>query len=300
MIALSLLALAVVMPAQIEVDEGAVTAADLIGEAAVSVGDVHRMSQVGLGRAPVAGQSRRIAGPYLRRLLRAAGVKRVRVPAQILLIGRAEVISAKAQISAIRRFLVKRLGKAGTIESIRAHQNVEAVKVPPGSRIARVRPVGHNPFAERVTFRLEIERRGQIVSRRYPQVLIEGSAPVMVARRSLPARRVIEAGSIQREVRNLARVKPGSLGYFNVSGMLAARRIPAGSVITRSDLKAPAVVHRGQRIRIELRASSVSVSTAGEALGDAAVGQMVTVRNLRSGRRLQGRVRAPGLVEVNP
>ena len=300
MIALNLFAALVILPTQLEVDEGAITAADLIGDSAVSVGDVNRMRQVGLGRAPAAGQMRRISGPYLRRLLRAGGVLQVRVPAQIILVGRAQEITAKAQIESIRRYLIKRLGKAGTIDSVRAHQNVKSVKVPPGSRIARVRPIGNNPFGARVTFKLEIERRGQVVSRRYPQVLIEGKAPVLVAARNLPARRPIEASSLLRETHKLARVKPGSLGSFTVSGMLASRRIAAGSVIARSDLKAPPVVHRGQRVRIELHASSVSVSTAGEALADGAVGQMVAVRNLSTGRRLQGRVRAPGLVEVNP
>ena len=300
MIIASLLAALVILPAQIEVDEGPVTAADLIGESAVTLGDVNRMRPIGLGRAPAAGQTRRIGGKYLRRLLRAAGVFNVRVPAQIDLVGRADMVSAKAQLKAIRSYLVKRLGKAGTIKAVRAHQNVEAVKVPPGSRIARVRPIGTNPFAARVTFKLEIERRGRIVSRRYPQVFVEGTAPVFIAAQTLSARRVINASGVRRETVNLARVNPRNIGIFPIVGMLASRRLTAGSVLSRKDVTAPPVVRRGQRIRIELRASSVSVSTAGEALADGAVGQMVAVRNLSSGRRLQGRVRAPGLVEVNP
>ncbi len=300
MIGVSLLAALVILPTQIEVDEGPVTAADLIGESAVTIGDVDRMRHIGLGRAPAAGQTRRIAGNYLRRLLRAAGVLNVRVPAQINLLGRAEIVSDKAQLAAIRSYLIKRLGQAGKITSVRAHQNVGSVKVPPGSRIARVRPIGTNPFAARVTFKLEIERRGQVVSRRYPQVLVEGSAPVFVAVQNLPARRLIRADHVRRETLQLARINPQNIGRFPVVGMLASRRLTVGSVVARKDVTAPPVVRRGQRIRIELRASSVSVSTAGEALADGAVGQMVAVRNLSSGRRLQGRVRAPGLVEVNP
>ena len=67
-----LLAALVILPTRIEVAEGKVTAADLIGESAVTLGDVQRMREVGLGQAPAAGQMRRIGGPYLRRLLRAA------------------------------------------------------------------------------------------------------------------------------------------------------------------------------------------------------------------------------------
>lgn len=295
-----LLAALVILPTRIEVAEGKVTAADLIGESAVTLGDVQRMREVGLGQAPAAGQMRRIGGPYLRRLLRAAKVQGVRVPAQIELVGRADVVTAEQQLQAVTRYLKKRLGNNGQINTVRAFQNVTEFKVPPGSRITSVLPVSQNPFTARSTFKLEIRRRGQLVMRRYPQVTIQGKAQVRVARQTISARREITASDFTLETMELSRVPARALGRFQISGMLASRRIATGRVVTRNDVKAPPVVHRGQRVRIELRQDSVSVSTAGEALADAAVGQRVSVRNLSSGRRLQGWVRGPGLVEVTP
>jgi flagella basal body P-ring formation protein FlgA len=294
------LAALVILPTRIEVAEGKITAADLIGESAVTLGDVQRMREVGLGQAPAAGQMRRIGGPYLRRLLRAAKVQGVRVPAQIELVGRADVVTAEQQLQAVTRYLKKRLGNNGQINSVRAFQNVTEFKVPPGSRITSVLPVSQNPFTARSAFKLEIRRRGQLVMRRYPQVTIQGKAQVRVARQTISARREIKASDFTLETMELSRVPARALGRFQISGMLASRRIATGRVVTRNDVKAPPVVHRGQRVRIELRQDSVSVSTAGEALADAAVGQRVSVRNLSSGRRLQGWVRGPGLVEVTP
>jgi flagella basal body P-ring formation protein FlgA len=296
----SLLAALVILPTQLVVDEGQLSAADLVGEAAVSVGDVARMRGVGLGKAPDAGQTRRIGGPYLRRLLRAAGVTRVRVPAQIELVGRAETLSAEAQLSYIEGYLRRRLGRAGTLTAVRPHQNVTSFQVPPGARMARLKPVGSNPFARRVTFRLEIERRGRLVATRYPQVAIEGKASVLVAARPLTRGALLTEADVLLEQRHLDRVPPVALGGIKARGMLMARRVSAGHIFAPRDLKPPAVVRRGQRIRIELRADALSVSTAGEALGDGAVGQHVAVRNLSSGRRLRGIVKAPGLVEVSP
>ena len=162
----------VILPTQIVVGEGKVTAADLVGESAVALGDVRRMREIGLGAAPAAGQIRRINGAYLRRLLRAAKVTDVRVPAQLELVGKSEVISAADQIQAITTYLKKRLGTDGQIKSVRAFQNVTDFKVPPGARIALITPVGQNPFRARSSFKLEVRRRGQLVLRRYPQVLI--------------------------------------------------------------------------------------------------------------------------------
>ena len=290
----------VILPTRIEVAEGKITAADLVGESAVTLGDVERMREVGLGQAPAAGQMRRIGGPYLRRLLRAASVSGVRVPAQIELIGRADIITAEQQLKAIRAYLKKRLGAKGQIEQVQAFQNVTEFKVPPGSKIASVLPVSANPFTARSSFKMEIRRRGQLVMRRYPQVTIQGKAQVRVARQTISARRPITEADFTVETLELSRIPARSLGRFQVAGMLAGRRIAVGRVVSRNDLKSPPVVHRGQRVRIELRQASVSVSTTGEALADAAIGQRVSVRNLASGRRLQAWVRGPGLVEVTP
>ena len=290
----------VALPARVEVSEGTLTAADLVGGAAVTVGDAQRMRTIGLGRAPAAGQVRRISGPYLRRLLRAAKVRGVRVPGQIELVGRAEVITAKDQLEAVTAYLKKRLGRDGQITSVQPFQNVTDVKVPPGARISSVAPVGEDPFRARSTFKLVIRRRGQVVARRYPQVTIEGQASVRVARAVIPARKAIGRGDVRAATLPLSQVPTQALGAFRLAGMLASRRLAVGRVISRRDLKAPPVVLRGQRVRIELKAAAVSVSTAGEALADAAVGQRVSVRNLSSGRRLQAWVRGPGVVEVTP
>ena len=298
-IALVLSAL-VILPTQIEVAEGKVTAADLVGESAVTLGDVRRMRAIGLGAAPAAGQVRRINGAYLRRLLRAAKVTDVRVPAQLELIGQSETISAADQIGAITAYLTERLGKDGQIKAVTPFQNVTDFKVPPGARIASVAPVGQNPFRARSSFKLEVRRRGQLVARRYPQVLIEGQAKAYVVRQTISARQEIKADDFSIETLPLSRVTHQALGRFRLAGMLASRRLSVGRVLSRGDLKSPPVVHRGQRVRMELRHDGVSVTTAGEALADAAVGQQVTVRNLSSGRRLQAWVRGPGLVEVTP
>lgn len=300
MISALVLSTLVILPTQIVVGEGKVTAADLVGESAVTLGDARRMREIDLGAAPAAGQIRRINGPYLRRLLRAAKVSDVRVPAQLELIGKSELISAADQLQAITAYLKKRLGTDGQIKSVSAFQNVTDFKVPPGAKIALVAPVGQNPFRARSSFKLEVRRRGQLVLRRYPQVHVEGQAKVHVVRRNISARQEINADDLGTETVPLSRVPAKALGRFRLVGMLASRRLSVGRIVSRTDLKSPPVVHRGQRVRIELRQASVSVTTAGEALADAAVGQQVTVRNLASGRRLQAWVRGPGLVEVTP
>jgi flagella basal body P-ring formation protein FlgA len=295
-----MLAAVVILPSRLEVGEGRLNAADLIGDADIGLGDLERMKGVDLGRAPKAGKTRRIAGRYLRRLLGAAGVVEVRVPTAVVVTGRADTISAEAQLAAIRATLERRLGKVGSITSVRPFQNLDAFAVPPGSVIGRAVPVGAYPFQRRVSFRLEIRRRGQQITVRYPQVLVEGHARVLVMARSVRRGARLGAGDLRYEERPLDELRPAALHRLVGEGKIARRGLRAGTVLQPSDLKAAPVVLRGQQVRIMVRDAVVSISTRGEALGSGAVGEFVAVRNLASGRRLRGRVVAPGQVEIAP
>ena len=295
-----MIAAVAILPSRVEVGEGRLTAADLTGETDIRLGDLERMKGIGLGRAPKPGKTRRIAGPYLRRLLRASGVREVRVPTAVVLVGRADTISAAAQLAAIRTVLQRRLGKAGTITSLRPFQNLEAFAVPPGAVIGRVVPVDTYPFRRRVSFRLEVRRRGQQIAVRYPQVLVEGNALVLVTARSVTRGARLRSADLRFEKRPLDELSLEALRGLVANDKLARRRLRAGTVLKPSDLKAAPVVLRGQRVRLSVRDAVLSVSTRGEALGSGAIGDVVAVRNLASGRRLSGRVVSAGSVEIAP
>ena len=61
----------------------------------------------------------------------------------------------------------------------------------------------------------------------------------------------------------------------------------------------PPAVSPGQRIRLRVRVGAVTASTPGVARQAGLVGDVVAVHNPASGKRLRGRVVAPGVVEVS-
>jgi flagella basal body P-ring formation protein FlgA len=89
-------------------------------------------------------------------------------------------------------------------------------------------------------------------------------------------------------------------GYFNrleeVQGMAAKRRIRAGQTLTPSLLAQPLAVKRGQPVRIVASHDGIEASTNGEALGDGQMGEVIRVRNVRSGKVIDAKVVEEGVV----
>jgi flagellar basal body P-ring formation protein FlgA len=96
----------------------------------------------------------------------------------------------------------------------------------------------------------------------------------------------------------------GSLGggYFfdeqQVVGKLAKRSLNAGMVISPNQLTAPRWVARGQVVTLFVDSGGLQVRAQGEAMADAAENDLVKVRNVLSGKIVDGFVTAPGTVRV--
>ncbi|HLF97956.1 MAG TPA: flagellar basal body P-ring formation chaperone FlgA [Methylococcaceae bacterium] len=91
-------------------------------------------------------------------------------------------------------------------------------------------------------------------------------------------------------------------GYLSdpaqIMGRQLKRALPAGTVLTPDVLTAPRIVRRGQQVVIRSSGAALSVQMSGEALEDGEDGQRIHVRNSQSRRIVEGRVVAPGVVEI--
>ena len=80
--------------------------------------------------------------------------------------------------------------------------------------------------------------------------------------------------------------------------MASRRSIPAGRTLRTDWFEAPAVIGRGDRVRLVLHAGGMRIEGIGQALSDGAVGEVVRVRNADSRREVHGRVAPDGAVHV--
>jgi flagella basal body P-ring formation protein FlgA len=130
-------------------------------------------------------------------------------------------------------------------------------------------------------------------------VALSANRPVVVAAGPLAVNRTLAAGDLVLAERDVHRL-PG--GYFTrpeeAYGMTLTRALGAGEALGPRVVRAGSLVRRGQEVILLAQAAGVAVRMKGEALASGGLNQRIRVRNLSSGREVEGVVRSPDLVEV--
>jgi flagellar basal body P-ring formation protein FlgA len=83
-----------------------------------------------------------------------------------------------------------------------------------------------------------------------------------------------------------------------VTGMVSKRTLLPGRTITLAALREPYAVTRGTPIRLTFTMGTMTISAGGTPLADAAVGDVIRVRNTDSGMIVNGTVMADGTIQV--
>ena len=83
-----------------------------------------------------------------------------------------------------------------------------------------------------------------------------------------------------------------------VVGKIASRTLLAGRVIYVSSLREPYAVERGKAVRIVFTNGPLTITAGGAPLQNAAVGDLIRVRNTDSGIIVSGTVMADGTIHV--
>lgn len=130
-------------------------------------------------------------------------------------------------------------------------------------------------------------------------VQISAYDQVLVSRHALARGSVLSTAVLQVERRDVARLVQGYLPALPAETPLRLRHAVAmGAVISPRMVEAAAAVQRGQQVRLVSEAAGMQVSMGGVALAEAARGARVQVRNLSSGRVVEGIVETDNQVRI--
>ena len=140
---------------------------------------------------------------------------------------------------------------------------------------------------------------GHVLKRGVVTVRVRAERPVVVATRHIRRGEPIGPGDVRverREARGLPAAHTSDPG--DVIGMAAASSISLGQPVRTDRIERPAVVERGQRVRLRLESAQLRIEATGIALSKGAVGDTIRVRNADSRREVTGRIGADGAVHV--
>jgi flagellar basal body P-ring formation protein FlgA len=136
--------------------------------------------------------------------------------------------------------------------------------------------------------------------RLYVPVKVETLRTVLALRSPLRRGTLIAAEALDRVRVDTARL---TRGFYTdpaaVVGHRLRRSAAAGTVLTPALVEEPPVIRRGQRVSLLSSGTGIAVRAPGEALADARIGQRVRVKNLSSGKVVEGVARDAGAVEVD-
>lgn len=109
----------------------------------------------------------------------------------------------------------------------------------------------------------------------------------------------IDAAQLQEvEVTNPNLAGGYASGVDQVAGKVSSRTLLPGRTIQISALREPYAVKRGAPVRLTFSIGNMLISASGTPLDNAAVGEVIKVRNLDSGVTVSGTVMADGTVQV--
>ncbi|TCO76625.1 flagella basal body P-ring formation protein FlgA [Chromatocurvus halotolerans] len=135
--------------------------------------------------------------------------------------------------------------------------------------------------------------------RLYVPVKVETLRPVLALRHSLDRGKILGPDDLEFVTVDTDRLVRGYYADMaSVTGHTLKRSAAGGTILTHTLVQEPPVIQRGQRVSLVSSGSGIAVQAPGEALADARIGDRLHVRNLSSGKTVQGIARSSGTVEV--
>lgn len=278
--------------AVVEVDTGVVRLGDL-GQ--VEGGAASDLSEMELGVAPQPGLARQFRAAQLARTLNGRLGRPVSWSgAEVVTVRRrAHPLDRERLETAVRSWLAAYWQVASEAVEVRSLQWPANLALPPGEQHVRF-------TGQWADGGVECEIRAGDVTRRV-RLLVEAAvtAEVAVACRAVPFGQVVTEADVRFEPRRLSSCpwkyvrRPEQLLHAKLRRPLAE-----GQPLELAALRAERVVKRGSPVTITYRRNGVSLAAPGRALGSAHLGEVVEVRNDRSGQVVRGRVLGPDTVLV--
>lgn len=125
--------------------------------------------------------------------------------------------------------------------------------------------------------------------------------PVLVAKHALVRGDVVDSDTAGLAERDVLQLGYGHLDDpARYAGSRVLRPVAEGAAIAPTAIAAPLLVERGATVTLLARGNAIDVRAAGVAVEDGSAGMRVRVRNVSSGRTVDGIVDGPGVVVIRP
>ena len=133
----------------------------------------------------------------------------------------------------------------------------------------------------------------------YISIQVKAIQPVLVTRQAIPKGSLISEQDVSFREVDIGRFRSGVFtSPDDIIGMVTKRSIAQDTVLTPKLVRPKRLISRGEPIIIHAKVGNLWIRTEGKALMDGHKGQLIEVKNSRSGKKLMAEVIAPSAVKV--
>jgi flagella basal body P-ring formation protein FlgA len=261
------------------------------------------LADIYITRAPAPGRSTSIRDTYLDHRLRTSGLPmdqfEVKMPDKVVVARIFQTLDEMWVRDVFEEYLASIQPYKSTSWELISLSHSPLPKLPQGDVQYRISPFSSSN-SSRMVVNIYLSVDGKEVDRIRVTGKIELSVDTVIVTRPLERGQEIRAGDLKLVKMNLSRVPSGALKEIPPAMIMAAKRdLGAGQPVLSRDLEPIAVVHRGDLVTILAESPVIRVTAPGQVQKDAALGEYVSVINLRSKKIVMGKVVGSDLVRVN-
>ncbi len=173
------------------------------------------------------------------------------------------------------------------------------IEVPKGQVVLEIPPDRFGNLTGRRAFRVQVSVDSQLIKTVSVVTSVTARAEVMTPVRWIKFHEVLQANDLVKTSVNLRTLNQDVIMQpDDLIGKQATRSLAPYQPIRPSYVTDPPLVHKGDRVMIEVRRGGLFVQTIGVAKASGQSGELIPVTNQTSGRDILGTVLAAGVVEV--
>lgn len=163
----------------------------------------------------------------------------------------------------------------------------------------KVVPLSDKPFRGPTLVRVEISQGKQMLRALTVTVDTRLYREVIVMTRTVRRGTQLTPEMVELAERDVTSLKHGYFAVFeDLADLQVKRPIGAGDIVSHSHVKPIPLVHRGDEVVMTIVSRHMQLATFGLALQDGGAGERIRVKNVESGKIVQGHVVEDGSVRI--
>ncbi len=246
--------------------------------------------------SPEAGQSRLVSRALVTRTVRQAGLPFGRLqfdgPTRIEVLGPGQNISSDSILEQIKQDVLAEHGWAEDELSLEPVSIPDSIRLPLGeAEISLYRTSNHEYGTLRYNLTALVDKC-QVAQ--YPAIVQVGRLrPVWVVKKKLEPGEMLSEDVLRVENRRMVSSRYDKMSIEDLSeieGLKLRRGVNRGVIVTRDLFAKELMVSRGDKLEVFIHKSGIRLSVQGIAEGSGGPGDVIKVKNLQNGQRVEARI----------